>query len=83
MATLELMHKHITKDPFVQGGRAVIVGTRIPVSDIVYWYKQGKDVHEILEFYPHLTLAQIHDALAYYYDQQNEIDKEIKTYQEG
>lgn len=81
MTTLELLHQHITKDSRVQGGRAVIVGSRISVSDIVYWYKQGKDVHEILEFYPHLTLAQIHDALAYYYDHQTEIDEEITTSQ--
>ena len=81
MANLEIMHKHIVKNPQIQGGRVIIAGTRIPVGDIVYWYKQGKDVHEILGFYPHLTLAQIHDALAYYYDQQEDLDREIKEYQ--
>lgn len=83
MVDLQLMHKHIAKDPRVQGGRAVISGTRVPVSDIVYYHKQGKDVHEILEFFPHLTLAQAHDALAYYYDNQKEIDEEIEEYQRG
>ena len=80
MTKLELMHKHIAKDPAIQGGRAVIAGTRVPVSDIVYWYKQGKDVHEIIESFPQLNLAQVHDALAYYYDNQKEIDEEIKEY---
>ncbi len=80
METL-LAHKHISKNEEVQGGRAVIAGTRIPVSDIVYYYKLGKDVHEILELFPHLNLAGIHDALAYYYDNQSEINKEIEEYQ--
>ena len=79
--TLQLAHKHVAKDPAVQGGRAVIRGKRVPVSDIVYHHKKGKDVHEILDLYPHVTLAQIHDALAYYYDHQEEIDKEIIEYQ--
>ncbi|MDX1946386.1 MAG: hypothetical protein SFU86_13375 [Pirellulaceae bacterium] len=29
------------------------------------------------EAYPHLSLAQIHAALAYYYDHQQEIDQQI------
>ncbi len=80
METL-LAHKHISKKEGVQGGRAIIAGTRIPVSDIVHYYKMGKDVHEILEYFPHLSLAEIHDALAYYYDNQSEINKEIEEYQ--
>lgn len=28
--------------------------------------------------YPHLSLAQIHAALAYYYDHQTELDAEIQ-----
>ncbi len=32
---------------------------------------------EISRQYPHLSLAEIHAALAYYYDHQEEIDREI------
>jgi len=81
MTKLEIAHLHLSRDERIQGGRVVISGTRIPVSDIIYYYKQGKDVHEILEFFPHLNLAQIHDALAYYYDNQKEIETEIEEYQ--
>jgi uncharacterized protein (DUF433 family) len=81
MSNLQLAHKHISKDKNIQGGRAVISGTRIPASDIVYWYKQGKDVSEIVDMFPHVSLAQVHDALAYYYDNSKEIDEEIKEYQ--
>jgi len=27
--------------------------------------------------FPHLTLAQVHDALAYYYDNREEIDRDL------
>ena len=34
---------------------------------------------ELVRMFPHLSLAQVHDALSYYYDHQAEIDKEIKS----
>ena len=33
---------------------------------------------EIVNAHPHLTLAQIHDALSYYYDHAEEINHEIR-----
>lgn len=32
---------------------------------------------ELVRTFPHLTLAQVHDALSYYYDHQAEIDDEM------
>jgi hypothetical protein len=37
----------------------------------------GWSAEEILRQYPHLTAAEVHAALAYYYDHQKEIDAEI------
>lgn len=37
----------------------------------------GSDAHEIHREFPDLTLGQIHSALAYYYDHQDEVDAEI------
>jgi hypothetical protein len=34
---------------------------------------------EIARQYPHLSLAEIHSALAYYYDHRDEIDNEIRA----
>ena len=82
MAKVKVKHPYITQKSGVQGGRPIIIGTRIPVSSIVIYYKQGKDVDEILEFYPHLTAAQIHAALSYYYDWQEEVDKEVVLIQD-
>ena len=36
------------------------------------------DADEIKRQHPHLSLAQIYSALAYYYDHQAEIDREIE-----
>ena len=58
--------------------RAYIAGTRIRVQDIyVLSERQGKTPDEIAAAFPHLTLAQIHAALAYYFDHQAEIQREI------
>jgi uncharacterized protein (DUF433 family) len=78
----EIKHPYITKKRGIQGGRPVIAETRIPVSTVIFWYKTGKEIHEILNMYPHLTPSQIHDALSYYYDHQKEIEEEIAAVQD-
>ena len=59
------------------GGRAVIVGTRIRVSIVLGCYRQGMSVEEIVQQYPHLRPADVHDALAYAYDHPEEIDSDL------
>jgi uncharacterized protein (DUF433 family) len=69
------VYPHITKDPGVRGGRACIDGTRIAVLDIVCLLKEGRRPDEMVGvFASPLSLAQIHAALAYYYDHPNEIE---------
>jgi hypothetical protein len=44
----------------------------------VGYTRMGYDPETIAdEFLPHLTPAQVHDALSYYYDYQEEIDREL------
>jgi uncharacterized protein (DUF433 family) len=69
--------RNIEKVPDRCGGRAVIVGTRIRVSIILMCYRQGMTVEEIVEHYPHLRPADVHDALAYAYDHPEEIEEDI------
>ena len=53
-------------------------GTRIPVRTIViYVLHHGSSPEELLNSYPHVSLAAIYDALSYYYDNREEIDAEI------
>jgi uncharacterized protein (DUF433 family) len=70
----------ISKKPDVCGGRACIDGHRIRVMDIVYWHeRRGYSPDELLQFFPTITLAQVHAALAYYFDHQEEINQDIQS----
>ena len=82
MAEVKIRHPYVIRKRGVQGGSPIIRGTRIPVSTIIIHYKQGKDVDEILELYPELTPAQVHDALSYYHDHQEEMEKEVALLQD-
>jgi len=82
MAEVKVRHPYVTRKRGIQGGSPIIKGTRIPVSIILIYYKQGKDVDEILELYPQLTPAQVHDALSYYHDHQEKMEKEITLFQD-
>jgi uncharacterized protein (DUF433 family) len=69
--------RNVEKVPGVCGGRAVVAGTRIRVSLILTLYRHGMTVEEIVDQYPHLRPADIHDALAYAYDHPEEIEADI------
>jgi len=48
------------------------------VQDIVIWHEwQGRTADEIAADYD-LALAEVHAALAYYFDHQADIDRDIK-----
>ncbi len=67
----------IDRDPRIRGGRPKIAGTGLTVSRIAAWYKLGMTPEEIALEYPHLTLAQVHAALAYYHANRDEIESDI------
>ena len=81
--TKRTQHAHITRKIGICGGEPILDGTRTPVRSIVLYYKMGLSVDEILYNLPYLTPAQVHDALAYYYDNTEEIDKYIKMNSEN
>lgn len=71
-------HPYITRVPGKRGGRPIIRGTGITVSLIAGLYKAGDTVDEILESYPYLRPSWVHDAIGYYLDHQDEIEREIR-----
>jgi len=77
MPAIEIRQFHIEKDPAKYEGKAVVKGTRVPVASIVNHYRSGMSIEEILEGYPSLTPAQLFDALSYYFDNKDEIDREL------
>ncbi len=58
-------------------GVAAVADIGVKVRQIVIDVMSGMTPTEIHEEYPHLSLAQIHAALAYYYDHKEQIDAEI------
>ena len=66
-------HCYIVSDNQILGGEPIIKDTRTPVRAIVELWRLGKTPEEIPQSLPHLSLAQVFDALSYYSDHQGEI----------
>jgi uncharacterized protein (DUF433 family) len=77
MASVTEIGTLIDRDPDIRGGRPKIAGTGLTVSRIAGWYKLGMTPEEIALEYPHLTLAQVHAALAYYHVNREEIETDL------
>ena len=71
-----LAHPHIELSP---EGVPMLSGTATKVVEVVldrlayHW-----DADQIQRQHPHLTLGQIYAALGYYYDHQEEMDRDIE-----
>jgi uncharacterized protein (DUF433 family) len=76
--TKATVYPHIVTNTSVAGGAPIIKGTRIAVRTIAGYYQLGMSVDEILQSLPHLSQSQVHAALAYYFDHQREIDRDLK-----
>ncbi|HEV3022966.1 MAG TPA: DUF433 domain-containing protein [Pirellulales bacterium] len=75
--------QHIIKTPGVCGGRACIAGHRIRVVDIVVWHEMRQTpVKDIVEMFPGITPADVYAALAYYFDNRPEIDRDFQSDQD-
>lgn len=68
------LSRYVTRNAEILGGEPIIVGTRTSVRAIVGLWQLGTSPEAILDHLPHLTLAQIFDALSFYLDHQTEID---------
>ena len=78
MEGTEFQHIEIRKNAADQD-RAFIARTRVRVQDIyVDSEVLGKSPEQIIAALPHLTLAQVHAALAYYFDHREEILDELR-----
>ena len=64
----------IQRRPEIRGGRPIVAGTGVSVHRIAGWYRLGLSPEEIAENYGHLSLAQVHAALAYYHANREEIE---------
>ena len=70
---------YIVKTPGTCGGQPRIAGTRIKVKHVYTWVEgMGMTPAQVVEQYPHLSMAQVHAALAYYWSHQDEIQRDIE-----
>lgn len=76
--TVATEHLYITTNTEILSGEPIIKGTRTPVRAIVELWRMGIAPEEIPNRLPHLTLAQVFDALSYYSDNQEEINGYIE-----
>ena len=73
----KLDYRNIEQDHARCGGQAVVVGTRVRVVTVLTCYRQGMSVEEIVQQYPGIKPADVHDALAYAYDHLDEIEADL------
>lgn len=71
-------HPYIESVPTILNGEPIIKNTRTPVRAIVERWRFGETPEETVLNLPHLRLAQIFDALGYYDDHRDEIEKYIE-----
>ena len=76
-------NRHVEITPGVCGGKPRIAGHRIRVQDIYVCHElRGMTPDEIVRAYPTITLADVHAALAYYWDHREEIQRQMKEDEE-
>ncbi len=75
----DVIGEHIEIVDGPSGPKPRIAGHRIRVQDVVIWHeKLGMAPDEIVLHYPTITLADVHAALAYYWDHREDIERAIR-----
>jgi len=77
MTVSTTIYPYITSNTGILGGVPIIEETRISVRAIAGYYQMGMTVDEILATLTHLRPSQVLSALAYYFDHQQEIDRDL------
>ena len=74
MAVVTDLGELIEQSPDICAGRPRISGTGVSVQRVVGWYKLGLSPEEIADRVGHLSLGQVHAALAYYHLNQTDVE---------
>jgi len=77
----ETFSRYVTRNAQILSGEPIIAGTRTSVRAIVGLWRLGIMPEEILNHLPHLSLAQVFDALSFYLDHQAEVNEYIERNQ--
>lgn len=71
-------HRYVVTDEEILSGEPILEGTRTPVRAVVELWRTGVSPEEIPNRLPHLSLAQVFDALSYYSDHREAIHEYIE-----
>jgi uncharacterized protein (DUF433 family) len=75
MTLIETRYEHIVLD---EAGVPLIAGTTMKVIEVILEQRaSGWTPDELHAQFPFLSLGKIHSALAYYWDHQEELDRDI------
>lgn len=67
----------VTRTPGIKGGTPHVAGTGVTVRTIVRWHQSGLEPEQIAVRNGHISLGQVHAALAFYYANQEMMDREM------
>jgi uncharacterized protein (DUF433 family) len=67
----------ITRTPGIKGGTPHLAGTGVTVRTIVRWHHSGLEPERIAARIGHISLGQVHAALAFYYANKEMMDREM------
>ncbi len=73
-SVVQTAHPHIVRIEGHQGGEPMVRSAHVTVRTIIEQTRLGTTTEELLKGYPPITLAEIYDALSYYYDHTDEIE---------
>jgi hypothetical protein len=76
--SVAITYPHIVKQPGEPARLESHPRTRVAMI-VTDYLARGLSADEIVHHYPYLHLAEVHSAMAYYYDNQQEIDAEIQA----
>lgn len=65
-------HPPIVRIPGISGGGPLVKGIQCLFGPSFFINEAGATMEEILEAYPHLSVAAAYDAISYYLDYQEE-----------
>jgi len=72
LTTERTEHPYIVRDSAIYSGEPIVEGTRTAVRHIILLFQSGKDPEEIANS-QRITLAQVYDAISFFYDHEAEI----------
>lgn len=76
----DVIRSHIEIVQGAGGPKAMIAGHRVRVEDVVIWHERLRmSPDEIVDMIPTITVADVHAALAYYWDNREELDREFEA----